>query len=311
MILCAGEALIDMLPRTTTGGECGFFPCPGGSVFNTAIALARLGVRTGFFSGLSTDMFGQQLSAALRANRVDDSRVIRSDRPTTLAFVTLADGQADYTFYDENTAGRMLYPADVPDTLDGVGVLFFGGISLVVEPCADAYETLCLAQARDRVIMLDPNIRRDFIIDESRYRARLGRMMAVADIVKLSAEDLEWLAGEGPAVQTAQALLARGPKLILITEGARGVRAIGPGCRLHAPARDVGVIDTVGAGDTFNGGFLAGLSEAGVLSKPALARGLRHDALGAALELGTAAAGVTVSRAGANPPRREELGCGP
>ena len=114
MILCCGEALIDMLPRESTGGEPAFAPYPGGAVFNTAIALGRLGVETSFFSGLSRDLFGEMLETALGASHVDASVAVRSDRPTTLAFVKLVDGQARYAFYDENTAGRMLTPADLP-----------------------------------------------------------------------------------------------------------------------------------------------------------------------------------------------------
>src|SRR6056297_1116438 len=135
MILCAGEALIDMLPRETAAGEPAFAPHAGGAVFNTAIALGRLGAETGFLSGLSSDMFGTILDDALLAAHVDASLAIRSDRPTTLAFVKLTDGHADYAFVDENTAGRMLREADMPPVPDRVGAMFFGGISLPVEPC--------------------------------------------------------------------------------------------------------------------------------------------------------------------------------
>ncbi len=106
MILSCGEALIDMLPRETTLGEPAFSPYAGGAVFNTAIALGRLGVPSGFFTGLSTDLFGEILDQTLAASKVDTSLCARSGRPTTLAFVKLVDGQATYAFYDENTAGR-------------------------------------------------------------------------------------------------------------------------------------------------------------------------------------------------------------
>ena len=114
MILCCGEALIDMIPAPTARGQQGFVPHPGGAVFNTAIALGRLGVRTGLLTGLSTDIFGQQLTEALTTSHVDASLAIRSDRPTTLAFVRLVDGHASYSFYDEYSAGRMLTPDDMP-----------------------------------------------------------------------------------------------------------------------------------------------------------------------------------------------------
>ncbi|MBT8458392.1 MAG: carbohydrate kinase, partial [Boseongicola sp.] len=146
MILCSGEALIDMLPRETLASERAFAPYAGGAVFNTSIALGRLGVKTGFFSGLSTDLFGDILTDALSAANVDSSLAARSARPTTLAFVTLTNGQASYVFYDENSAGRMLDPADLPTLSEDVSTLFFGGISLVVEPCAQAYEALLMRE---------------------------------------------------------------------------------------------------------------------------------------------------------------------
>lgn len=306
MILCCGEALIDMLPRRTEGGEDAFAPFVGGAVYNTAIALGRLGAPTGFFSGLSTDFFGQMLDAGLTASGVSSSLAARSDRPTTLAFVRLVDGHATYAFYDENTAGRMLSPEDLPALGGDLTALFFGGISLVVEPCGAAYEALMLREAAHRVTMIDPNIRPDFIRDEGAYRARLGRMLAVADIVKLSDEDLHWLEGPGATDDHVRSLIARGVKLVCITRGAEGVTGYTATQSVPVAARKATVVDTVGAGDTFNAGLLAALHEAGALAKPAL-DALSAEVLGQALALGAQAAAVTVSRAGANPPWRDEL----
>jgi fructokinase len=300
MILCCGEALIDMLPRESAAGEPAFAPFPGGAVFNTAVALGRLGVETGLFTGLSTDLFGQMLTASLDASGVDASFAARSERPTTLAFVTLSGGQASYAFYDENTAGRMLTPDDLPTVPDGVGALFFGGISLVVEPCAQAYEALALREAERRVIMLDPNIRPGFIKDEAGYRARIGRMIAAADIVKISDEDLDWL---GLGIDD---ILAGSTALVCLTEGAKGVSAHWSGGSCRAQAQRVAVVDTVGAGDTFNAGLLAGLARDGLLDRGRL-RDLDEATVAPALSLGNAAAAVTVSRAGANPPWEHEL----
>jgi len=307
MLLCAGEALIDMLPRKTEGGEAGFAPYPGGSVFNTAVAAARLGLKTGFFSGLSNDLFGERLTAVLTASGVDHALAARSDRPTTLAFVTLTDGQASYAFYDENTAGRLVSEADLPDLPEAVTAVFFGGISLAVEPCADAYAALARRAGPDRLVMLDPNIRPGFIADEARFRARMEAMLAVADVVKISDEDMAWLLGDGAPDDLAARLLAKGPALVLVTRGAEGVTAYGTGAPCHMPARRVEVVDTVGAGDTFNAGFLAGLDDAGRMTKPAVRAGLTAETLASALDLGVRAAAVTVGRAGANPPRRDDL----
>lgn len=300
MILSCGEALIDMLPRESRDGEPAFAPYAGGSVFNTAIALGRLGVPSGFFSGLSTDLFGRLLTETLAASQVDSALSVRSDRPTTLAFVTLTDGHAQYAFYDENTAGRMLAQSDLPVLPEAVEALFFGGISLPPDPCGGTYEALMLREAPTRVTMLDPNIRPSFITDEPGYRARIGRMLAAADIVKVSDEDLAWLG------TSAEAILAGGSRLVCITEGARGVTAHWAGGTIFVAARKVEVVDTVGAGDTFNAGLLAGLHRAGALTKAGLA-GLSEAVLVPVLELGVAAAAVTVSRAGANPPWAGEL----
>ena len=308
MILSCGESLIDMLPRESAAGEPAFAPYPGGAVFNTAIALGRLGVDAGFLSGISTDLFGEILEQALAASKVDAGLSIRSDRPTTLAFVKLVNGHASYAFYDENTAGRMITPADLPDLPASVRAVFFGGISLVVDPCGGTYEALMLREsAAGRLCMIDPNIRPGFIRDEAAYRARLERMLGAADIVKLSDEDLRWLMGPGEIDALARGILAQGPKLVLITEGAEGARGISAAHEVFVPANKVEVVDTVGAGDTFNAGVLAALDRAAALSKAQVAdasEALIRDCL----SLGVAAAAVTVSRAGANPPWAAELG---
>ncbi len=300
MILCCGEALIDMLPRSTTAGEHAYAPHTGGAVFNTAVALGRLGAEVSFFSGISTDLFGEMLADGLADAGVDTSPAARSDRPTTLAFVRLVDGQASYAFYDEGTAGRMLSPADLPDVT--ADACFFGGISLVSEPCGGVYETLMLREADKRLTMIDPNVRPGFIRDKAAYRARLDRMLAAADIVKISDEDLRWIGGH----RDAGALVSDRTRVVLLTRGAKGVTVFTRAGNFDVAAQPAAVVDTVGAGDTFNAGVLAGLNDAGALSRDAIASIAEPD-LRAAVALGTAAAAVTVSRAGANPPWRREL----
>jgi fructokinase len=307
MILSCGEALIDMLPRESTAGEACFAPYAGGAVFNTAIALGRLGAPSAFFSGVSTDMLGEILADTLTASKVDTQYLARSDRPTTVAFVKLVNGQATYAFYDENTAGRMLSTDQLPNLPADVDALFFGGISLVNDPAASTYEALQAREAPARVTMIDPNIRPGFIAGkEAEYRARIERMIAAADIVKLSDEDLHWLMGAGDISALARSIVAKGPKVVFITEGAAGARAVTATQDRFVAATKVTVADTVGAGDTFNAGVLAALHEAGALNKGALAA-LSDAVLDTALTLGTQAAAVTVSRAGANPPWRHEL----
>ncbi len=307
MILCCGEALIDMLLRQLADGGNAFLPVSGGAVFNTAIALGRLGESTGFFTGLSSDMFGDQLAATLAQSGVDASFCARADRPCTLAFVTLKNGHAQYAFYDEGTAGRMLSPSDLPTISDDVSTLHFGAISLIGEPCGSAYEALAMREAGKRVISLDPNIRPGFVRDAAAYRARLSRMLAIADIVKVSDEDLNWLAPGRAFAEIAREWLAAGTSVAILTCGGEGALALTAAGMVEIAAVKAEVVDTVGAGDTFNGGFLAGLRRAGLLSRDAL-KAVSPDALREPLTLAARAAAVTVSRAGANPPFAAELG---
>lgn len=306
MILCCGEALNDMLPRQSKQGEAAFAPYAGGAVFNSAIALGRLGVPTEFFSGLSSDLFGQQIREVLASSNVGSRYADVSARPTTLAFVRLVDGHATYTFYDENTAGRMLSEADLPLLADDIDAMLFGAISLIPEPSGSAYEALMRREHETRVTMLDPNIRPGFIPDKEKHLARMRRMIAMADIVKLSDDDLAWFGETGSHDEIAARWLGLGPKLVIITSGAKGADGYTRRHKIAVASQRVDVVDTVGAGDTFNAGVLASLHDQDLLSKPAL-EGLSVPALRAALSLGAQAAAVTVSRAGANPPWRHEL----
>lgn len=306
MILCCGEALIDMLPRETRAGEPAFAPYAGGAVFNTAIALGRLGSPVGFFSGLSSDLFGMQLRAALAASKVGSAYAHISPQPTTLAFVHLNEGQATYVFYDENTAGRMLTIADLPKLGGEVDAMLFGAISLISEPAGSAYEEFMGREQGRRVTMLDPNIRPNFIPDKEKHLRRIRSMMTMADIVKLSDEDLNWFDEPGSHEDVVRKWLDRGPKLIVVTHGSKGAVGYSKHHTVTVMPQKVEVVDTVGAGDTFNAGILASLHEQGVLSKTSIGD-LSESAIHQALALGAKAAAVTVSRAGANPPWRHEI----
>jgi fructokinase len=306
MILCCGEALIDMLPAPVQDGAISFVPHRGGAVYNTAIALGRLGSQVGFLSGVSSDFFGEMLVAGLADSRVDTSHLIRSARPTTLAFVALVEGQAKYVFYDENSAGRMVGEADLPLLGPDVAALHFSCISLVAEPSGSAYEALARREAGRRVIMLDPNIRTGFITDVAAHRARMRRMRSMADIVKLSDEDLAWFGEEGSDEEIARRWLAEGPSIVVITHGARGARAFARNAAAATASLRVEVVDTVGAGDTFNAGMLHHLDRAGLLDRRALGA-IGQDDLAAMLHTAARAAAITVSRAGANPPWAHEL----
>jgi fructokinase len=308
MILCCGEALIDMIPAPTLAGPEGFVPHVGGAIFNTAIALGRLGIPTGMLTGLSTDMFGIQLAAALKASHVDTSRAVVSNRPTTLAFVQLNDGQATYNFVDEGSAGRMLTPVDMPTLTTDVSALYLGGISLACEPSADAYIALLKAEGAHRPVMIDPNIRPGLVDNIPAYRSRLKGAIGLADLVKVSDEDLEWLVpGPSSLKSKATALLELGPDAVILTRGAEGATGyLKSGAEVQIPAVRAKVIDTVGAGDTFNAGILAHLFDAGKLIKMTVS-GITPETLQSAIEYGAKVAAITVTRAGANPPWRSEV----
>lgn len=308
MITCCGEALMDMIPLTTSDGQLTYAPHCGGSVFNTTLALGRLGVPTGFFSGLSSDAFGDKIRVSLKESGIDAGLCVIRDEPTTLTFVTLTNGEARYVFYDEQTAGQLLSPSDLPDIPEEVSALFFGGISLFREPCGSAYEALLVRESARRTIMLDPNIRPPAINDEEAYRARLSRLLARSDIVRVSDEDLHWmLPGAQEAEDKALMLLERGPSLVILTKGANGSRGYAAGgAYAEAEAYPAEIRDTVGAGDTFNAGVIAELSRSDFLRK-GRAGAITSDALLRAMRYGSLAASVTVSRAGADPPWRDEL----
>jgi fructokinase len=307
MILCCGEALIDMLPRETTLGEKGFAPYAGGAIFNTAIALGRLGISTSFFTGLADDMMGEILRETLRASNVDFSLCAIAPRPSTVAFVKLVNGQATYAFYDEGTAGRMITTDDLPALQDDCEALHFGAISLIPSPCGETYEALLDREAGKRVISLDPNIRPGFIRNKEAHMARIKRMAAKSDILKFSDEDLEWFGLQGSHEDLAAYWLKHGAKLVVITKGAEGATGYTARHQVSVPSQRVTVVDTVGAGDTFDAGVLASLKRQDLLTKAKVAA-LDAAAIRDALELGARAAAVTVSRAGANPPFAHEIG---
>lgn len=307
MIICCGDALIDMLPRTLADGGEALLPTNGGAVFNVAVALGRLGISTGFFAGLSTDRFGRRLQAALDKAGVDSALCVRSDRPTTLAFVDFDEGEARYTFYDEGTASRMLTEAELPELPAEAAALHFGAISLATEPCGSAFEALLVRESGRRLISLDPNIRISFIADPETHRARIRRLVAHSDIVKVSDQDLAWIEPDAPAETAIESWIAAGTSMVLLTSGPEGATAYSAGGRVSVAPAPVAVADTVGAGDGFVAGFLAGLDDKGVLSKPALGS-IDADTVRHCLALASHVAGIVVSRHGADPPWRAELG---
>lgn len=306
MIVSCGEALIDFLAVPAADGGTHYLPHPGGSPFNVAVALGRLGAPAGFLGGISTDFFGEMLLATLHGSGVDTSLVLVASRPSTLAFVTLEGGDARYAFFDENSAGRMLTDNDMPAVPATVSALHFGSFSLVEEPCGSAFEMLMQREMAHHVISLDLNIRPSLIRNRDGYLARVERMVAMSDIVKLSEDDLAWLAPDIPFPRLAEGWLKRGAHVAVLTRGAAGARVMTQRGDFAVPAAPATVIDTVGSGDAFTAAFLATLLERELLTKQHVAH-LPADAIEAAMRFAARAAAIVVSRDGANPPWRKEL----
>ena len=306
MILCCGEALIDFLPARTEQGQQAFQPFAGGSIFNVAIALGRLGTPVGFLGGLSRDFFGDMLRDALKESRVDSRTVILSDRPTTLAFVTLDHGQPRYAFLDEGSAARMIRIEDLPDLPHVPDALHFGSISLISEPGAATLEHLAAGMREKAVISIDPNIRPSMVADRDAYLERLNRMVGMADIIKISDEDMEWMFPDREPAKIVRTWLDAGTALVVLTRGGEGAHAFTRRFEVFQPVHEVAVADTVGAGDTFIAGLLSDLDHEGVLTRDGL-HALEEEQVACAMDVAAKAAAITVSRSGANPPWDHEL----
>ncbi|GAA0511865.1 fructokinase [Saccharopolyspora subtropica] len=307
MIVIGGEALVDLVPDPSTAdGELGpLHPLLGGGPYNVAVALGRLGIPAAFFARLSTDQFGDKLLARLRDSNVDVGLVQRGPEPTTLAVVGLAeDGSARYSFHTEGTAAPLVEARELPDDTQAVCL---GTLGMVLEPGASVYEEVLFREAgRGRFVALDPNIRADLIADADAYRARFASWLPSVGLLKVSDDDAAWLADGGDVLAAARDWQRRGPAAVVLTRGADGLTAVTADGEVSVPGVRAEVADTIGAGDTVQAALLAWLH--------------RHDALAAdrvrrldraqweqALRFAAAAAAVTVSRPGAEPPWATEL----
>lgn len=314
MIIVGGEALVDLVPDGDSAEELPpLRPWLGGGPYNIAIALGRLGEPVGMLTRLSTDRFGQKLGERLIEAGVDTTLVQRGPEPTTLAVVELDEnGAARYGFHTEGTATPLLEdPGNLPEGTEAVS---FGTLGMVLEPGASVYERVLLRAAeRGSFVALDPNIRADLIDDPHAYRSRFLEWLPAVTLLKLSVEDAAWLAGldvetESETLFAAlRGWLARGPSAVVLTRGADGMAVFtSAGEFVEVEAARVPVVDTIGAGDTIQAALLAWLRREGALSAAAVA-GLGAESWRAALRHAASAAGVTVSRPGAQPPYACEL----
>lgn len=309
MIVVCGEALVDLILGVPQGSEIAARAVAGGSPFNVAVGLARLGAPTAFLGGISRDRFGELLIGVMRHEGVDERFLVRKDHVSTISVVaTQADGQPLYSFHGEGAADRMLTLADLPAELpDDVAALTFGSYTLAVEPVASAYAALARREAGRRVISIDPNLRPAVVGDMARWEAVAGAFFRTATIVKASNEDIDsaW-GGRWSIADAASFFLEQGAKLVVITEGAKGATAFSGAGVVSVPGRSVSVKDTVGAGDTFHAALLARLQAKRQLTVEAIA-GLGREAIGDLLDYCTMAAAITCGRTGADLPTAHEV----
>jgi fructokinase len=300
-IVVAGEALFDLVAGDgdTLGAH------PGGGPFNTARTLGRLGRPVTYLGRVSTDRFGEQLAGKLKDDKVGLAAVVRTEAPTTLALAELDEsGSARYRFYTQGTSAPGLTEDDAFTALPAeVGIIHVGTLGLVLEPMASTLEAVVRRFSEHALVMVDPNCRPTIIADEAGYRARLRRVLAATHVVKVSDEDLAWLSPGLPPEDAAGTLLAQGPAVVLLTRGGEGALALSARETLAVPAPPTNVVDTIGAGDAFSGGFLAWWSERGFGARELADRETVREATAFACLV----AARTCERPGASPPWRSEV----
>ena len=311
MIVVCGEALMDVFSAGETATGMRLDARVGGSPFNVAGGLARLGQPVSFFAAVSRGFLGQRLMQALTIEGVATAAVARSDAPTTISLVGLdAHGVPSYAFYGEGAADRALHASDLarlPATLSVVNV---GSYATVVEPVASTLRALIERErakgSAGALIAFDPNIRLNVEPDLQRWRAQLAWMLPRTDLLKVSEEDLALLQAGITLDDFAADALAHGVKAVVVTRGAQGALGWTARGQVSVPPVAVEVIDTVGAGDTFQAALLTWLAEHSALSATALDR-LSINDWRTALAFAARAAAITCSRRGADMPHRDEL----
>jgi fructokinase len=303
-IVVGGEALVDLV----AGGGGELDAHLGGGPFNCARTLGRLEQPVAYLGRISNDRFGVQLRERLVADGVALDCVVATDDPTTLALAELDEaGAATYRFYVDGTSVPGLTPEAALATLpERVEMVHVGTLGLVYEPTAAALEAVVEKVAGEALVMVDLNIRPLAVPDPEAYRARIDRLMPRTDVVKASDDDLAWLDPDRDALDVARDLLSTGPSVVLLTRGGEGVTVVTADGASDVPAEKVDVVDTIGAGDAFGGGFLAWWRRAelgaGDLSE--------IDSVLEATRFACVVAGRTVERAGASPPRLAEVATG-
>jgi len=311
MYLICGEALFDVFTVPAGNGSSNRMTLEavaGGSPFNVAVGLSRLGVPAVLFGGISSDFLGQRLRQILAEEGVADTYLIPFDAPTTLAMVALdASGSPQYSFRGEGCADRLPEVAHLGPLADDIGAIHIGSYSMVVEPIADTLQALVARESHRRLISMDPNVRLNVEPSLPRWRERVEAFAEHAHLIKVSDQDLDLLYPDEAPERIAQSWLKDRCELVLLTRGSEGAQLFSRHHgQLHAAARPTVVRDTVGAGDTFQAALLAYLHEHRVRSAVELAQ-MRLDQLEALLGFAVQAAAITCSRTGPDLPYRYEI----
>ena len=307
MLLSCGDALIDFLPAKAADGRDALVPMVGGSCLNIAIGMARLGAPTGFVGGVSTDLFGRMIADHAAGSGVDLQLATRSARPTTLAFVRTIDGEAHYAFYDEQTASQQWTWRLGSIPFQDVEALHVGSTTLVDQSGYDEALAMIEEARPTTTISFDPNCRPNLVRDKNDYIRRMDQLAAQSDIVRLSNADFAYLHGGNDFAGKARALLAGRTSLFVVTHGGNGVQAWHKEAGMvSAEAPRVDVVDTIGAGDSFQAALLFALHRMGRIDSEAL-RDMKAADLQAALRFAAYCAAQTCRRSGADLPRLDEL----
>jgi fructokinase len=288
-----GEVLIDILP---TG------PVVGGGPANTAKALARLGLQVDFIDGISTDAYGVTARKDLERDGVGLTLTLNSDKPTCTATVTLdSAGSASYEFLIAGTATLDFNDSWLPDPEAlKPSVLHIGTLATIVEPASTTLHNWAIKCAEFAPIVFDPNVRSSVVGDREKYRSAVEKWVGISSVIKLSDDDISWLYPDESMDEVAKRWIAGGASLVVVTRGAHGIIGYTEDGYEEVDGAKVTVVDTVGAGDTVGAILVEGIMKHSVI-------GLQGQVLNAVLHRAAIAAGITVSRAGAQPPRLHEL----
>ncbi|WP_170317608.1 carbohydrate kinase family protein [Paroceanicella profunda] len=306
MFLICGEALFDVYVGEATSTGVMLDARIGGSPYNVAMGLSRMGRTAGLLTGNAQDSLGARLMKAATEEGMDTRFLRPKPALTTLALIGVApSGAAQYSFYSEGSVDWAITEADLP-RLDDIKAVHVGSYSLVLEPSGSSFLTLARQARGTQLVSLDPNIRLGVVPDRARWQERIGDFLRCADLVKVSDEDLAVLC-PGKGVETAaRDWLAIGPKLVVVTLGAEGALAVSDSHMVRVPGKAVRVEDTVGAGDTFQAALLTALDEMGHASPSAIAE-LSAETISRALVFAVEASAITCQRRGADLPHRHLL----